>query len=151
MQPSQQTDLPILNQFKLEKMSQVKRNSLKSDKLNIGSLNVRGMNDMLKKKSIKKDLDQYDLNILALQETKTKGTIIDKITTENGKTFDFFQSNSDKNKYYGIALIINSTLSPEFKAISDRMCMATIKLETNKLIVIATNICTHRTEKQRPS
>ena len=32
-----------------------------SDKLNIGSLNVRGMNDMLKKKSIKKDLDQYDL------------------------------------------------------------------------------------------
>ena len=78
-------------------MSHVKRNSLKSDKLNTGSLNVRGMNDMLKKKSIKKDLDQYDLNILALQETKTKGTIIDKITVK-GKTFDFFQSNSNENK-----------------------------------------------------
>ena len=125
-------------------MSQLKRNSLKSDKLNVGSLNVRGMNDNLKRKSIKKDLDQYDLNILVLQETKTKGTIIEKITTEKGNTSDFFQSNSDKNKYYGTALIINSTLSPEFKAISDRMCMAT--LETNKLIVIAT---THAPTEQR--
>ena len=78
LHPNQQTDLPILTQFKLEKMSQVKINSLNSDKLNIGSLNVRGMNDMLKKKSIKKDLDQYNLNILALQEIKTKGTIIEK-------------------------------------------------------------------------
>ena len=58
--------------------------------LNIGSLNVQGMNDILKKKGIKKDLDQYDLNILALQETKTKRTIIEKITTEKGNTFDFF-------------------------------------------------------------
>ena len=47
-------------------------------------------------------------------------------------------------------LIINSTLSPEFKAISDHMCMATIKLGTNKLIVIATYAPTEQRSNDHP-
>ena len=66
------------------------------DKLNIGSLNVGGMNKSWKKKYIETDLDKYDLNILALQETKTEGTLQETITTRKGKTFVFFSSNSDK-------------------------------------------------------
>ena len=131
-------------------MCQLKKKLMKIDKLNIGSLNVRGMNDSWKKKCIEKDLDNYDLDILALQETKTKGTLLETITTEKGKVFDFFQANSDKNKYYGTALLIESALSPAFKEISDRMCMATIKLETNKLIIIATYAPTEQRSKDHP-
>ena len=63
---------------------------MNSDKLNIGSLNVQGMNDSWKKKCIRKDLDKYDLNILALQETKTKGTLLETITTEREERLSTF-------------------------------------------------------------
>ena len=110
----------------------------KIDNINIGSLNIRGgMNDIEKKKSIMKDLDSYDLQILSLQETKTKGSSIETIKTKKGRYFEFFQATSKTNKHYGTALLIESSLLPQFTEISDRLCMATIKIENRKLIVIA--------------
>ncbi len=123
---------------------------MKIDKLKIGSLNVQGMNDPWKQESIKKDLDRYELNILAVQETKTRGISLESITTKQGRTFSIFQANSNNNKYQGTALFIENSLSPEFKAVSDRMCMATIKLETNKMTIINVYAPTEQRSKDHP-
>jgi len=108
------------------------------------------MNDKMKLKSIQKDLQQYKLDILAIQETKMKGTIIETIETENGNRYDFYQGNSQENKHQGTGLIVDTTLAPEFKTISDRISKATIKLETNKIVIVAAYAPTEQVSKDHP-
>ena len=77
------------------------------------------MTDIWEKNSISKDLNQCNLIISALQETKTKGTLLETIKQKKGTFFDLIQANSDENKHNCTVFIIESTLSSEFSKLSD--------------------------------
>ena len=106
-----------------------------------------GLNDKYKQQCIIKDLEKYNLNILAVQETKFKTTCLETITTKEGRTFNLYYS-SEQNKYHGTALYVESSLSPEFTPVSNRICMATIKLNSNKINVLSVYAPTEEVRKQ---
>ena len=119
------------------------------NRLNIGSLNVQGLNDKYKQQCIIEDLDKYNLNILAVQETKFKTTCLETITTKEGRTFNLYYP-SEQNKYHGTALYVESSLSPEFTPVSNRICMATMKLNSNKINVLSVYAPTEERSRDNP-
>jgi exonuclease III len=115
--------------------------------VNIGTLNVRGLKCELKLKHLAHDMQKYELDILTIQETKLKGLGIIDI----GNEYELFHSSSDNNCYYGCGIICKKDLKVAYKPVSDRICMATIRLDTRKLVVIAAYAPTLESSEKDPS
>eukprot|EP00794_Sanderia_malayensis_P004055 gene4055-4606_t len=102
--------------------------------LNVGTLNVRGLNTELKKLQVANDMSRYKLSILAIQETKLKEEGVTEITTTvKSKTYKVYHTGNPENKHHRVGIVvekgINGGINAEFKAISNRICKATIKLK----------------------
>eukprot|EP00794_Sanderia_malayensis_P021081 gene21081-23137_t len=121
-------------------------------KLNVGTLNVRGLNSDAKKQHVANDMNRYQLSILAIQETKLKESGVIDIKTSDGKQqYDLYYTGSVKDKYHGVGIVTEKGLNAEFKTISNRTCMATIRLEEKKIIFIATYAPTLDVSEKKPA
>lgn len=99
-------------------------------KLNIGTLNVRGLNTDLEKSQVANDMLRYQLSILAIQETKLKQEGVTEITTtDKSKTYEVYHTGNSENRHHGVGIVVEKGINAEFKAISNRICKATIKLK----------------------
>ncbi len=109
--------------------------------LRVGSFNVRGLQQDIKRENILFDLECYHLDIITLQETHLKGTGVVTIATQSGKQFNFYYGGIDENQKGkingGVGIIISKELKAEFKPVTERICMATIKIENRKYTVIS--------------
>ena len=108
----------------------------------IGTLNVQGGNNDAKKQSLADDMKKYKLKLLCTTETRIPGEVnVETLTTtckeQNYKHYT--SGGTNKKTRYGVGILAFTDLSVEFKAVSERMCMATIESTGNEpnLIIIS--------------
>ena len=110
--------------------------------LNIGTLNVQGCQDEVTKKSLYEDTLRYDLQVLGLTETHAKDETTKTIKIKHGgknRSYKvYFSGIKGNNTFSGTGIIVEESLKPHFKRISDRISSATIKLDNNHHLNIVT-------------
>ena len=111
-------------------------------KLNIGTLNVQGCQDEITKKFLYEDTLRYDLQILGLTETHVKDETIETIKIKHGgknRSYNvYFSGIEGNNTFSGTGIIVEESLKPHFKRISDKISSATIKLDNKHNLNIVT-------------
>ncbi|KAK9752713.1 hypothetical protein QE152_g3940 [Popillia japonica] len=102
-------------------------------KIRIGTWNVRGTFEEGALKHLINETRKYNLDVVAIQETKQKG----KITTEI-EDHMFFNSGVE-NRMLGVGFLVNNIYKDsviEFEGISDRLCKIRIRGKYRKLTLI---------------
>ena len=97
--------------------------------MNIGSFNVRGISSSIKKNNLVQDLTQYKLDLISIQETKTKAD--DQVI--NGHRLITFEHT---NRQGGLGFLIAKTLTPSIESywcINERLAVLKLKPSTNSL------------------
>lgn len=100
--------------------------------LRIGTFNCRGgLKSELKKIQIADDMDQYNMDVMALQETHIKEADIIKIKSRNGNNYQIYNAGEshDGRCYGGVGFVFREDYYVEFQKISDRICMLTTSNE----------------------
>ncbi len=104
--------------------------------INCGTLNVRGIKTDQEKLTLAKDATKYDLHILSIPETHltdTEDTIEDiTVKDENGEKHTYVLYATTKT-----GILVRKELQPKIKKITERICTATINLNTHKLHYIS--------------
>lgn len=118
--------------------------------LQIGTFNCQGLLDETKKDLLVRDFCEYNLDILAVQETHMKNHGIEKFHRE-GKHLDFFYSGNDTSNH-GVGIFVNSKLPCKFKHINERICYVEIKIENENriLYIISAYAPTAECSKKHP-
>lgn len=115
--------------IKLRKHNMGQRKQL----LRIGTWNVRGTYHAGALRNLVEIMKTYRVDILALQETKQKGSEQVKIGE-----FTFFNSGGS-NRYLGTGFIVSKEISQsivDFEAISDRLCRLRLQGKYRKLSIL---------------
>lgn len=92
--------------------------------INMGTWNVRGINEEGAIKNLIKEINKYDMQIIALQETHLPGNGIQEI--DNHILF----KSGNKQRQFGTGFILNKQLKEkvlDFQQISERLCKIRIK------------------------
>ena len=98
-------------------------------KLNIACLNVRGCRQDYKRRTIIDDCKQNDLHILGLSETHVLDT---ELINYNKYTMYLCKGTS----HHGVGIVVDQSLNPTFKQLSERICQCEIQLVDRKLVAI---------------
>src|SRR6266516_3632351 len=110
--------------------------------MNIGTINCQGLNNDLKLRQVATDLEDYNLDILTLQEThlKESGQII--IESIKCKSYRLFSSGVEKNSFAGVGLLVkDNNKNCIFTPINERICYLTYENEDKKYLII--NVYAH--------
>ena len=98
--------------------------------LTIASFNVRGLSNVIKQEELGADCEKFNIDILAIQETKIHGTAsFERILPTNHKLLVFEQ----KNRHGGLGFVIAKKMVPyvvTWKCISDRVAYLDISIPT---------------------
>lgn len=100
--------------------------------INIGTWNVRGTNEEGAVRNLVEIMEKYNIDILALQETKQKETGISTI-----KGYNFFNSGGE-DRYLGVGFIVSKEVKEsiiDFEAISNRVCKMRIQGKYRKITI----------------
>ena len=115
-----------------------KKYSRNKDLFSAGSFNVRGIVKEHDRELLCKDMEQYRVDICALQETKVKDYVDTNINMSNGEYR--FISLSSQQKAYGMGFMI----SPKYKdlvhnywKVADRLAVLQLKTDKSKVKVHA--------------
>ena len=97
----------------------------------VGSLNVRGIRgEKRSKKQIADGIQRYKIDIMGIQEHHFKGTGVTEIrSTGNKDRYELFYTGPNDNKHHGVGIIVRKDLKADYKEITEKMCVATIKLK----------------------
>ena len=76
------------------------RNIRQKRTFSVGSFNVRGLTEDTKKEQLMRDVNQYGIDVCALQETKIENAGVHRV---NGSMITPFDS---KNKHYGYGIVV---------------------------------------------
>ena len=120
----------------------------------LGTLNCQGLLNPIKLKTLVNDIAKYNLHFLTVQETHMKGSGMIELKSPTNETIHFFYSGHKDKSINGVGVLVNSKYKAEFKPISDRMCMLTIKLDPSqrhRLCVISTYAPTQRSTEKDPN
>ena len=116
--------------------------------MRIGSFNVRGITLDEEKQSIATDFNNYRLDVLCIQETHLVGTKTLELRGEKGNKVRLFHTGTDRNRYHGVGIIVDSNRKALFKRISDRICF--VKLIDCNVVVICAYSPTNQNTKENP-
>ena len=103
----------------------------------VESLNVRGIREEKgkKKKQIADDMQTYKIAIMRIQEHHLKGTgVIEIRIADNKDMHELSYTWSNDNKHYGVRIIVRKDLKADYKEITGKNCIATVKLEKQNRI-----------------
>ena len=91
----------------------------------IGTLNCRGLKTSITKPNqLADDMKQYQLDMMAIQETHLDQTDTDTITTTDGtSTYTLHLSGKEGERRTGVGIVVRRNIDTTFTPISDRICM----------------------------
>ena len=89
----------------------------------IGTFNCQGiLTSAAKQQMLVNDFEQYKISGLVVQETHIKGYGTIKLTSNTGKTYILYYSNSKSNSENGVGIILPSDVNTAFEPICERIC-----------------------------
>lgn len=76
-------------------------------------------------------------------------------TSDGKNTYEVYHTGNEENKHHGVGIVVDKGLDAEFKKISERICMATIKIEDTgnnhrKLVFISSYAPTLEVSEKNP-
>ena len=75
-------------------------------------------------------MQTYKFDIMGIQEHHLKGTgVIEVESADSNDTYELFYTGQNDDKYHGIGIIMRKDLKADYEEITEKMCVATIKLE----------------------
>ena len=96
------------------------RNIRQKSRFSVGGFNVRGLTEDTKKEKLVRDVNQYDTDVFALQETKIENAGVQKV---NGS---MIITSDSKNKHYGNGFVVPKKWQESIHKYwreSDRICV----------------------------
>ena len=109
------------------------QNKIKLNNFNVGTFNVHGLKSNIRKEHLVKDLEQYKLDIICLQETK----IVNELDINIGHSrLVNFKPNC---VHYGSGFLISNKVNSSIlhkEQIYDRICYLDIQLEESKILTL---------------
>ena len=88
------------------------------------SFNVRGLLDDVKKELLARDLCEYNINCLCVQETRIKESGFVNRTTIDNKHYYLWNS-SNGTSAHGVGIMVDSNLTIKFQSVNERICFIT--------------------------
>lgn len=122
-----------VNQGSIYKSKRENTNDTKENKIRLGTWNVRGTFTEGALKHLIGEMKRYNVDILAIQETKQRNEKIMEI-----EDYIFFNSGKD-NRMLGVGFIVSDRFKNEvieFEGVSDRMCRIRIRGKFRKISII---------------
>ena len=89
--------------------------------VNFASLSVRGIQSDLEKKNLARDLENYEIDIAAIQETHLKEENGHTTIIGNKKNYDLFYISNGNHAYHGDGIAVSSNIRCRFQRISGRI------------------------------
>ena len=75
-------------------------------------------------------MQTYKIDIMGIQEHHLKGIGVMKIRSKDNKdTYELFYTGPNDNKYHRVGVIVRKDLKADYKEITEKNCVTTIKLE----------------------
>ena len=131
---------------------------IKLPSINVGTLNVRGMKSEIsgeaKRKYLAHYMEQYKLQVLAIQETHINEMTVEKIRSGK-KQFDMYLSNNPKEdnkttERAGVGFVVQEDLKACFTPISHRICLLKVKVWNRNIVIINAYAPTQPVSKKHP-
>ena len=97
--------------------------------MHIATWNLRGILDINKQKDLVKDLENYNVDILTVQETYLRDTgSLDLPLGKSRNQFTLHYTGPKDSSHHGVGIIVRKDTPAKFRRISDRVCQLTIDL-----------------------
>ena len=106
------------------------RNIRQKRRFSVGNFNVRGLTEDRKKEQLVRDVNQYGIDVCALQETKIENEGVHRVNGSMVITFD------SKNKHYGNGFVVPKKWQESIHIYcreSDRICV--LQLSGNPVLI----------------
>ena len=85
---------------------------------------------LIEKRKIPDDMQTYKIDIMGIQEHHLKGTGVIEIRCKDRKdAYEIFSTGPNDNKHHGVGITARKDLKADYKEITEKICVATIKLE----------------------
>jgi len=121
--------------------------------LRCGTLNCRGIGNDLKQKQLATDMEDYNLDILCIQETHIQGQ--DVVTIEslnkNRNRYKLYNSGSNLDKKAGVGIIVRENFECTFTNVSERLCFIRCKISNINYIIISAYAHTLPKSEKKPT
>ena len=76
--------------------------------MRIGTFNVRGLLLDEKREQVAVDFENYNLDVLCIQETHLRGTDTLNLKGEKGKSLKLFYTGSETDSHHGIGILVEN-------------------------------------------
>ena len=76
--------------------------------MRIGTFNVRGLILEEKREQVAVDFENYNLDVLCIQETHLRGTKTLDLKREKGKSLTLFYTGPETDSHHGIGILIEN-------------------------------------------
>ena len=109
------------------------QNRIKIDNFKVGTFNVRGLTSNIRREYLVKDLEQYKLDIVCLQETKIKDDL--DMNIDHSRLINYKPS----CVHYGLGFLISGKVNSNIvnmESVNDRICYIDIELEENRILTV---------------
>ena len=103
------------------------------------SWNIQGLNKETKQKLLADDFVDKNINFMLIQETKIQKNDQISITSSNNTRLTLYNSGHKSKSIKGVAILVRESTKLSFEAISERLCIAEIKLD-NKTKIYAISV-----------
>ena len=101
-----------------------------------GTFNVRGLILEEKREQVAVDFENYNLDVLCIQETHLRGTSTLKLKGEKGKSLKLFYTGPETDSHHGVGILVESNRKILFNRINDRICYVKL-VEENVAVICA--------------
>ena len=144
---------PVASMASAKRKSQMSTTNIKN--LNVGTLNVQGCREKIKQQCIIEDMAKYDLQILALTETHILEEDVSSVVAKHGSTerrYKVYHGGiQGKNKHTGTGFVIEESLNPRFKRVTDRISTVSFLLNKDHFVnIIAAYAPTQTKSEENP-
>ena len=118
--------------------------------IKIATLNVQGLNKPQKQKLMADDFIENKLFCLLIQETKIKKIDTINLYSSSNKKLILYNSGHNTKSEKGVGIVVEENTKLEFKAVSERICLAKIKANNKSIVVISAYSPTLDQTKKNP-
>ena len=115
--------------------------------MKITTFNVQGMNQKSKQKLLADDFEKNNLFCLLIQETKIQQVDSLELKSSSNKSYTIYNSGHKTKSGKGIGRILQTNTKLDFRAVSERICLAKISNGKEKVLVISA--CSNQTKPKR--
>ena len=113
---------------------------MKQNTKGIMSCNIQGLNSEAKQRLLADDFVNKKLSVMLLQETKIQKNEQITIESSNNTKLTLYNSGHKNKSLKGVAVLVRENTKINFQAITERICIAEIKLDENKNKICALSV-----------